>query len=433
MKCNTVRKHLSAYMDNTSILGTETRSLVEEHLKGCDDCRSALSSMKALKDELATMEPVNAPDDFLASLNERLASRSRIGDFARRLFVPARIKIPVEFVAVAATALLVFVVVNTQQPGKQVPGTPRLGQPTEVAKRTTGSDHHGAMELAEYEPAATMPSDLEQIETGPPKKDRPAVSGRRVSVGPADKMVSDDFKPAVELAERVPEPKHEATFEEKTLPSPEEERTIELALLVLREKPKRGHGPKRLSQTVAYDQVREDAAEEERRQVSGFAYREDGTRGLMMREQAVRPSELRAKMASSADHAPESTPPAALPDQAQGRTIQEEETHTAHPAWSMDAEQDAVDGSISDLADALNEVEALVRLFKGKAVRMEYEEDPEALPSILARVPVEHYADLYKELRRLGNLQSPPPALPEKAQESVRIRIRILPAVSTQP
>ncbi len=54
------------------------------------------------------MESVEEPADFVESVNARLEKRFHLEGFIRRLFLPARIKIPLELAGVAAAAVLIF-------------------------------------------------------------------------------------------------------------------------------------------------------------------------------------------------------------------------------------------------------------------------------------------------------------------------------------
>jgi hypothetical protein len=128
MECAKSKELLSDFMDD--ILDGQTRALVEEHLLKCKDCREDLASLKALVQEIGSLESLNAPKDFLEKVHERIEQRSKFGQIMRKLFVPVRIKVPLELATVAATAILVLAVLNIQQPRKQIaeipPGSDRL-------------------------------------------------------------------------------------------------------------------------------------------------------------------------------------------------------------------------------------------------------------------------------------------------------------------
>lgn len=113
MKCGEIGELLSEYIDD--VLDPETKSVVDEHLSTCKDCQEELASLKVLVRDLGSLEPVEPPKDFLDQLHERLEKRPRFSEILRTLFVPMRIKIPLEFAGAAAVAILVFSFLYTQQ------------------------------------------------------------------------------------------------------------------------------------------------------------------------------------------------------------------------------------------------------------------------------------------------------------------------------
>ena len=119
MKCAGIKQLLSEYVDG--VLDAQTKEHLEEHISTCVGCREELQELKALVGELRAVEPVKAPDDFLDRLHERIEPRFSFGAILKTLFVPMRIKIPVQLVTVTATGVLVFSIINLHQPEKQFP------------------------------------------------------------------------------------------------------------------------------------------------------------------------------------------------------------------------------------------------------------------------------------------------------------------------
>lgn len=136
MECATIKELLSEYMDDT--LDPDTKARLEDHLVTCKGCTEELASLRALVQELSSLEPVEAPEDFIDKLRERMESRFQFRKILRMLFVPARIKIPLEFATVAVMAVLVFFIVHTQEAKKQFLDMPE-GTPTvRLAKKHMG-------------------------------------------------------------------------------------------------------------------------------------------------------------------------------------------------------------------------------------------------------------------------------------------------------
>jgi len=119
MKCAGIKQLLSEYVDG--VLDAQTKEHLEEHISTCVGCQQELKELKALVGELRAVEPVKAPGDFLDRLHERIEPRFSFGNIIKTLFVPIRIKIPVQLVTATATAVLVFSIINLHQPEKQFP------------------------------------------------------------------------------------------------------------------------------------------------------------------------------------------------------------------------------------------------------------------------------------------------------------------------
>ncbi len=113
MKCSDIKERLSEYVDD--ILDPETRALLDEHLSACKDCQHTLASLKAVVSELGALDSVEPPEDFLDQLHERMEKRPRFPRILRTLFMPMRVKIPLEFAGAVAVAILVFSILHTQK------------------------------------------------------------------------------------------------------------------------------------------------------------------------------------------------------------------------------------------------------------------------------------------------------------------------------
>lgn len=106
MECHEVNELLSAYADG--MLAEEEASGVREHLDRCAECLDTYESMSRIIEQMHRMEAVEEPEDFVDRVRERLEKRSAVTEFARRLFVPVKVKLPLEVAALAAVLVLVF-------------------------------------------------------------------------------------------------------------------------------------------------------------------------------------------------------------------------------------------------------------------------------------------------------------------------------------
>ncbi|RPI79094.1 MAG: hypothetical protein EHM45_04150 [Desulfobacteraceae bacterium] len=108
MRCARVKGLLSDYMDGR--LDTDRAALVENHLAQCAKCQEELASLKALVHELRSLEPLKAPEGFLASIHSRLEKETFWARVKAFLFIPARIKISMELATLTATVVVAFFV-----------------------------------------------------------------------------------------------------------------------------------------------------------------------------------------------------------------------------------------------------------------------------------------------------------------------------------
>ncbi|MBW1813489.1 MAG: hypothetical protein JRJ39_07390, partial [Deltaproteobacteria bacterium] len=74
-----------------------------------------MNSILNIISDLGELPKVKAPDDFLDNLHARMDSRFDIKKIARTLFVPFKIKVPLELLTAAATAVLIIFFVNVFQ------------------------------------------------------------------------------------------------------------------------------------------------------------------------------------------------------------------------------------------------------------------------------------------------------------------------------
>ena len=122
MECGEIKELLSEYVDD--VLDAETKAVMDKHISTCKDCQEELASLKALVSDLGSLESVEPPRDFLDQLHERMEKRSRFSEILRALFVPMRVKIPLEFAGAATVAVLVFSFLYTQKDQLKLPEAP---------------------------------------------------------------------------------------------------------------------------------------------------------------------------------------------------------------------------------------------------------------------------------------------------------------------
>ena len=118
MNCTDVRQNLSAYIDD--MLDRQIRDMVDEHLTTCKACSHELNLMRTLVKELGDMGDIKAPEDFLETLHERLETVSLWTRIKEMLFVPAQLKIPLEFATLGIIGVLTFALYSIYSPQDEV-------------------------------------------------------------------------------------------------------------------------------------------------------------------------------------------------------------------------------------------------------------------------------------------------------------------------
>ena len=113
MDCAGIDELLSEYIDGT--LDSKTVQMVEKHISVCVDCKETLASLRAMVEELNALEPMKAPADFLEKIHQRMEPRSDFSRLFKKLFVPFKIKIPLQLAAAATASILVVMVLNLQK------------------------------------------------------------------------------------------------------------------------------------------------------------------------------------------------------------------------------------------------------------------------------------------------------------------------------
>jgi len=133
MDCAAILELLSEYIDGT--LDSKAKEAIEKHIAVCENCKQELASLRAVVEELSSLDQVKPPADFLEKIHERMEPRSTFNKILRKLFVPYGIKIPLELAAAATVAILVVLVLNIQQPEIQMMKIPTASKSQRLAEK----------------------------------------------------------------------------------------------------------------------------------------------------------------------------------------------------------------------------------------------------------------------------------------------------------
>lgn len=165
MECDEIKELLSDYVDD--LLDAEPRAIVDQHLLTCTRCQEELDSLRALVRELAAMKPVEPPKDFLNQLHMRLEKPSKLSRILHALFVPMRVKVPIELAAAAVMVMLVSSLVLTQKQRYKMPEAPVAFKQDKISGKIVSDKGTGAKknEAVKFRPALRS-APGEQTKTG---------------------------------------------------------------------------------------------------------------------------------------------------------------------------------------------------------------------------------------------------------------------------
>jgi hypothetical protein len=90
------------------------------HIQDCQSCAQELSDLKAVIKELNGLPKIKASDDFLQKVHQRIERRDEFEGIMRKLFSPAKIKLPAEIAGVLVTALIVIGFFHTLNQDQQL-------------------------------------------------------------------------------------------------------------------------------------------------------------------------------------------------------------------------------------------------------------------------------------------------------------------------
>lgn len=119
MKCEEVQFHFSDYLEKTAE-GPRAKG-IENHLTGCPICREEFSGLLQCRQLIASLPAVEPPLGFTTRIMANVAEAAQKTSFWKRLFVPLKIKVPLEATAVMLIGILSFYVYQKEDHNAAVP------------------------------------------------------------------------------------------------------------------------------------------------------------------------------------------------------------------------------------------------------------------------------------------------------------------------
>lgn len=231
MDCDQIREELSGYLDD--VLDAAARQKVAAHLDVCPACRGELKGLQSLVSAMGDLEKVSAPPDFLEQLHARMTPAYRVRRFLKNLFLPFRLKWPVQLTTALAMGVLVFFITQTVPVRKQEEAVHQYAPLREVLEKEAeetsrnrevdASHQRGEQTLADSAPPAPEAGAMHKDVAPAPMAGRSEVRAKKAAPPISFEVSKSDPDPAM-LEQAAP-----------TATAP-----LELALIVRPENPPMG-------------------------------------------------------------------------------------------------------------------------------------------------------------------------------------------------
>jgi len=378
MECSGVKKLLSEYIDNA--LDAQNKAVVEEHLAGCKACSEELAALKLCVNELNSLKEMEAPSDFAEKVHERIERRFEFEKIMHALFIPLRIKVPLQLVTVAATVILVMTIYKSMQPEIQLAQVPTAIKSAVVLKEVAGlpveKPAERPMRAARKIAPAQPPLELSHVGEDIAKE---LTKIARIEEE-FDEMVPADLTASMQATAVVKTPIKVARVEEKTAEKPAAIPSLAEPAEVVLEKP----DPKPIQLAL-----------------------------VIKSEQAEEPKKISIAALSELAKS--------LPSEDSKRRTGTTSTYKGMPKPSGKARKYP-----ESLHTILGEIVRLLMGLEGKVVDVEYDKEGLRPESLTAEIPSRHYRQFLRELKRYGSVQGPPEDAPVIAVEPVPVVIKFI-------
>ncbi len=196
MKCEEVQSHFSDYLEKTAD-GPRTKG-IENHLTGCPICREEFSGLVQCRELIAALPEVEPPLGFATRVMANVAEAGRTTSFWMRLFVPLKIKLPLEATAVVLVGLLSVYLYQSQDANNLT--VPTLPQRPLVTTPKATVAHTGAAQTAAIR--GREPRSLRQGSS----QDKPAIKAKPTTSSDKLAGASDSQQDSAETPRSFPIP-----------------------------------------------------------------------------------------------------------------------------------------------------------------------------------------------------------------------------------
>ncbi|MFC1884122.1 zf-HC2 domain-containing protein [Thermodesulfobacteriota bacterium] len=370
MKCSEIKDNLSSYIDG--VLNAEDTASVEDHIKGCENCREELSALRSLVEELNSLDSVKPPPDFLEKLNERIEAESGFSKLMSTLFLPFRIKIPLELATAAITAVLVVFILNLQQEEERIVNIPKISGDKSAFEESAAKEE--------------KPDSKKLVKPGIYLK-KPVVpeKDKMKGEGPVrEKRKSQSFSEDMADVRKQPKKRHELYR------APTTERAAQ--------KP----SPKTVDGAVAKRTVKSDNVSEA--VVAGKLDLRDEPIRISILVKYGLPAESRLSTHDSEDIKEEAAEKQILKDEPEESVPLEPNLRTKKSAYRIEeGKVSSREGTskLSNVKEVFQEILNLIGIFGGKKITSEYDESGEWPKEIKAAIPAANFTSFCTKIENV--------------------------------
>ena len=383
MKCSEIKLLLSEYIDNT--INAQDRLKIDNHLKGCEKCESEYMSLKNILGELGELPTVKAPDDFLESIRTRMESGIDINTIIKKLFVPFTIKVPMQIVTAAASAVLIIFIINVFQQEKPISNLLYKQRAEKLEDTITTEDKFGTSSSRQpFRDKGILKRKIAGTPTRTEKQPKKESSETVASKAP-DKQSLSMVEPAPPPAPKDTRPGY---VEEKEFDKP-----IELALLL---------DSKTIfkSDTAAAKLMKKD-----QRPI------ETASEPELKKKISDRDLSSLKTSADTASRAPVSS--SRITEQPADLDAEE----------GSDRERYSKDKQIQSTEER---IKAIIQKNSGKIITINYNKQTSLPASMLIEIPSSQIRSFYSQLGQIGRIKESLPDIDETVTESLRVNIQLI-------
>ena len=148
MKHTDIRRNLSAYLDDS--VAPEERTIIEEHLESCRECRGFLEELKNTAEYVRDLEEVEPPTWLAGKIMARVRDEAaRKESIIKRLFSPLHVKLSIEAAALVLVTVTGYLVFRVSQPEMGLDGTAMKEESRRAAPSTAAPSAPPAAASAE--------------------------------------------------------------------------------------------------------------------------------------------------------------------------------------------------------------------------------------------------------------------------------------------